>query len=394
MPLWPTLVTSVTEMPAAVAATRPSLVEYYDASTSTTGASKGQIALVVDANASPTATSMTIRYLSQELRGCTALRQTVDPAAFVHPATPVGGASPNTNNGIGQVTCFRYAGCSCCVLYNANGQQITCPIWTCPIDDDCGRLGSVASPCFRARQDCFSDPEYDVLGRLHSVTRCAELGTSSMVAEYDELGRLSVLTKSAGEDYDTSEVEWSVQRTFTVDLYDADDRVLQATLHPDEEESPDQTIQYTFNGSPGFDELARMSTVTRDGMSATCTYDAAGRLTQVLYGNGTRVVREYDDAARMTLIEHRGPSDQLLFSIQYVWNLNNTLASRTEYNATVSPAQTVVLSFEHDNRGAPDSGGSGLDAPTKYMISRTTRSFGQPAEKDGQRGAEADMLHL
>jgi RHS repeat-associated protein len=339
-------------MPAAVGGDPAvATVEYYDASSSTTGASKGQIALVVDANGVAHGYKYDkYGYLSQELEGLAQLsdRLSILPP-FVHPATPVGGASPNTNNGIGQVTCFRYAGCSCCVLYNANGQQITCPIWTCPIDDDCGRLGSVASPCFRARQDCFSDPEYDVLGRLHSITRCAELGTSSMAAEYDELGRLSVLTKSAGEDYDTSEVEWSVQRTFTVDLYDAEDRPLQVTLHPDL--SDDQTTEYTFNGSPGFDELGRLSTVTRDGMSATFTYDAAGRLTQVLYGNGTKVVREYDHADRMTLIEHRGPSDQVLFSIQYVWNLNNTLYSRTEYDATVSPAQTAVVSFQYDNRG-------------------------------------------
>ncbi|HOO18315.1 MAG TPA: hypothetical protein PLU99_14565, partial [Phycisphaerae bacterium] len=196
----------MTEMPAAVGGDPAvATVEYYDASSSTTGASKGQIALVVDANGVAHGYKYDkYGYLSQELEGLAQLsdRLSILPP-FVHPATPVGGASPNTNNGIGQVTCFRYAGCSCCVLYNANGQQITCPIWTCPIDDDCGRLGSVASPCFRARQDCFSDPEYDVLGRLHSITRCAELGTSSMAAEYDELGRLSVLTKSAGEDYDT-----------------------------------------------------------------------------------------------------------------------------------------------------------------------------------------------
>jgi hypothetical protein len=83
------------------------------------------------------------------------------------------------------------------------------------------------------------------------------------------------------------------------------------------------------------------------------------RLEQVDHTDGTNVkstvVRHYDDADRLEWIKHfslaadpNNPS--LLLWIKYVWNTDNTVATRTEIDYTVSPAMTAVVTFGYDGR--------------------------------------------
>jgi YD repeat-containing protein len=359
--LSPTLVHTVTE-PADGQGNGEAVttMEYYDHSDdyqNVDGASLGQLAWVVDANSVTHVYKYDVYgYLGQELEGLAQWpsRDIIIPS-MINPAGPWGGTCPefticnNTQNGVGQTTGGRHGSCTFLgVTYNCLGEGEICPEWECSTDSSgyCRRLGSTPAPQLEEIQECFSNPDYDVMGRLNSVTRCAQMGSwdaTSYETEYDALGRPSLITKTTAETDPDS--DWSVARTFTVDLYDPEGRALQITGQDD------QTIEYTFDDDPGYDQLGRPSTVTRGGLSATFTYDAASRLTEVDYGNNTKVVRGYDDANRLTSIEHRGTSNQVLFSIQYVWNLDNTLYSRTEYDATAfTPGVTSVVTFGYDNR--------------------------------------------
>ena len=54
-----------------------------------------------------------------------------------------------------------------------------------------------------------------------------------------------------------------------------------------------------------YDDLGRTQTVSRNGMSVIYYYDAAGRITDVDYGNGTSEQRSYADGNRLLWIKHK-----------------------------------------------------------------------------------------
>lgn len=66
-------------------------------------------------------------------------------------------------------------------------------------------------------------------------------------------------------------------------------------------------------------------------------YDDAGRMDWINYDNGTRIDYEYDDANRLTQIRHSSGGNDLLV-IDYVWTINDWIATRTETDYTVLPA--------------------------------------------------------
>ena len=53
---------------------------------------------------------------------------------------------------------------------------------------------------------------------------------------------------------------------------------------------------------------------------------------------------------RLEWIEHRDHKDAVLLRIEYVWNLDNTVDTRTEYDATGQTATQAVVTFWYDNR--------------------------------------------
>ena len=98
--------------------------------------------------------------------------------------------------------------------------------------------------------------------------------------------------------------------------------------------------------------VGRLATAQTGDMSATYSYDDAGRLTLVEYSNGggAKIVRAYDDADRLASIEQRGPDETVLLSVTYVWNPDNTLAQRTEADYTGATSHTAVVTFGYDLR--------------------------------------------
>ncbi|TWT45045.1 RHS Repeat protein [Phycisphaerae bacterium RAS1] len=86
-------------------------------------------------------------------------------------------------------------------------------------------------------------------------------------------------------------------------------------------------------------------------MCAAYFYDGAGRLERIENSNGTKTYfYEYDAAHRLLKLRHESAAAQVLSRIEYTWNLDNTVATRTEYDATVSPATTDVTTFTYDQR--------------------------------------------
>jgi hypothetical protein len=81
------------------------------------------------------------------------------------------------------------------------------------------------------------------------------------------------------------------------------------------------------------------------------TYDDAGRVTRIDYGNGAYETRTYDDANRMTKVQHYASGSTLLFEIEYAWTVNNWVDYRVERNYAVSPNTTTTVDFGYDHRG-------------------------------------------
>ena len=276
----------------------------------------------------------------------------------------------------GPVTVCIGNGCCGDKAYNALGLPMLCDIRCTGAGAPFTRLGSVPAPEVSPLIECFSNADYNIVGRLEYVRRCEPWSEASLYRaydpEYDDLGRVSSYTVQSGVGGDTP---WEIERTFEVLEYDANGRPLRV-------QGPDgQVTQYTASGVPGYDALGRPGTVTRSGMSATFTYDAASRLTQVDYANGTKIVRHYDDADRLDWIEHRGLLDVVLLSIDYDWNANNTLASRTEVDYTTQPTETVVVSFGYDNRDQLISESRVVNSTATYDIAYKYDQLGNRTEK-------------
>ncbi|MGE0481254.1 MAG: RHS repeat-associated core domain-containing protein [Phycisphaerae bacterium] len=59
---------------------------------------------------------------------------------------------------------------------------------------------------------------------------------------------------------------------------------------------------------------------------------------------------EYDEANRVEHIIHKDALNAVLYQCDYVWNLDNTLASRVETDNVVTPATVTTVAFGYDNR--------------------------------------------
>ena len=234
-----------------------------------------------------------------------------------------------------------------------------CWEWDWKKDRDGGhplvRLGRAATelPVFPQMWEIADTLEYDVVGRPTTVARSydrngGENSLRKFIWTYDDLRRPVSRTLSFGMEYYPP---WTVVRASTVDSYDPDGRPLQIT-------GPDgQVTAY------GYDQVGRSVSIIRAGTGSSVGvayhYDDAGRLAQVDHTDGSNVkstvVRHYDDADRLEWIKHfslaadpNNPS--LLLWIKYVWNTDNTVATRTEIDYTAVPATTAVVTFWYDGR--------------------------------------------
>ncbi|MFO0837648.1 MAG: RHS repeat-associated core domain-containing protein [Phycisphaerae bacterium] len=99
-----------------------------------------------------------------------------------------------------------------------------------------------------------------------------------------------------------------------------------------------------------YDQIGRLTSASRNGMSATNTYDDAHRLTQVVFASGAKIVRTYDDANRLTRIEHKSPTNVVLYQLDYVWNLDNTIYTRAETDNLTTPTIVTTVTFTYDAR--------------------------------------------
>ncbi|MGD8451367.1 MAG: RHS repeat-associated core domain-containing protein [Phycisphaerae bacterium] len=347
----PTLVTSVTEMadgqgnPAAV-----TTIQYYgnDPQGDPYPNAAGQVAVVIDANEVHHVFEYDDYGYAADWSEGLLDDARIWPPVLINPAFVCGAGSNATGWPTTRVVLDN--GCEGNAFHDANGSLRVC-LWTCPTrsgENEMSRILGVrpgGQPSMDVPVNCsIGTAEYDIVGRLENVdTSFCGTGAGclpephSIDPAYDDLGRqLSVAVSTYLPDDST------LERVFEVLEYDADGNPLSV-------EGPDgQTIVYTFGVQPGYDELGRPSTVTRGGMSATYIYDDAGRLERIEYGNDTKVVRHYDAADRLDWIEHRDDLDAVLLRVDYVWNLDNTLYSRTETDNVAS--ETAVVTFTYDNR--------------------------------------------
>jgi len=186
-------------------------------------------------------------------------------------------------------------------------------------------------------------PTYDAMGRLTGIgLYFAEEGpptwdfesVRSHLIEYNNLGWPTLAT--------TAIDPAQAARPTAVDQYDADGGPVLVTGPGGE------ATAHTYNEEPGYDLLGRPQKVMRADMSATLAYDGAGRITRIDYGNGAWVEATYDAANRLEHIYHKGPGELVLYQIDYVWRLDNTLDTRIEFDATTQ--ETATVEFEYDCR--------------------------------------------
>ncbi len=370
----PTLVTEFIEPPVLGGAQAVTMLEYYDESASN---ANGQLRLVTDANG--------VQHLYEYDRWgySEKLTEGLIPGAgcagTVYPVV----IGPTTNNPAGWPTHTDYkpAGCSSGITYDVNGNPTGTECWVCMMAGEGTwprRLGNPPSPHWDFLRQFLQSAQYDDSGRPTELEletpRWTDTGAVASerdyLLEYDNLGRPKNFTFRTNEH--AGDGSKDVTRTFTYwdpndpngPQYDEDGRVVRF-------QGPDgQHTEYRWLDNAqeklGYDKLGRPEKITRGSMSVTYTYDAAGRVTRVDYGNGTKIIRQYDNANRLEHIYHYGTGLVLLYQIDYVWRLDNTLDTRTEKDWTGQSVQIATIEFEYD---------------TRHRLTRETRTLaGEPPQ--------------
>ncbi len=239
------------------------------------------------------------------------------------------------------------SGGSC--TYNANGQNTGCGCLRMhpelPEGGAVPRYAGFPASCDRllgqieAGCNSFS---YDAAGRMLSADACvsvAETGETSnrqKTFSYDELDRLINLSTVSDEALGGSTANQPVERDFA---YMPDwvtgtfDRV-----------GPDGDLTQTLT-----DDAGRPSMIIRGVAIITIQYNAANQATVVSNSNGTETGYTYDEAMRLTTIEHRlsGGSPQTLLMLLYNYSPDGLIMQITE---TDDSGQVSTVTFGYDNR--------------------------------------------
>ena len=119
------------------------------------------------------------------------------------------------------------------------------------------------------------------------------------------------------------------------------------------------TGQYTRTGPDGVETFVQLDTANRvqsyrrgpandPVLTATYTYYDDDRVHTVSFGNGASIEYTYDDARRLTDIEHRNALDALVLGMSYEYYDNDLPSELEESNAF---GVTATVSFNYDTRG-------------------------------------------
>lgn len=237
----------------------------------------------------------------------------------------------SVKDALDNVTGFTYgiAGCPSCTgvdqltkLTDARNQQTT---WAY---DSLGRLASETDPLDKSTS--FS---YNATPNPASKTDANNATTSYT---YDSLQRLTAKTypgsSSESYTYDSrnnilTAVNGDISYTFTYDGanriktaidsrgyvinydYDANGNRTKLTLQPGT--ADERIIDYTY------DDASRLATLTANSNLFTYGYDLNNRRTSLVYPNQITATYSYDDAGRLTGIVHRRPDNSIVTSAAY-----------------------------------------------------------------------------
>lgn len=170
---------------------------------------------------------------------------------------------------------------------------------------------------------------YDNNGNLISMTDL----TGTTTYTYDELDRLTSSTDSFGK-----QVQYS---------YDIVGNRTSITFSPDST-NPARTVTYTYDKASRLDKIIDWAGRTWD-----YTVDGAGRITEVNYANGTKQLRTYDDAGRLSSLIYKNSSDANLMAYSYTRDGQGNPTEIAETGA-LEPVLNLPLkedySYDNDNR--------------------------------------------
>ena len=161
-----------------------------------------------------------------------------------------------------------------------------------------------------------------------------------------------------------------------------------------------------FIARPGGDPFA-FTTIT-----ASFTYDAAGRLRRVDHGNGTAVIRQYDAADRPTLIRHEDAGGNAMLELAYEYTPDGLVKRLTETDEVSEgqglgtggqtfPPLISQVDFEYDNRNrltreTREALNNVFDTdlgPAEYDLSYTYDAGGNRLSKTDHRSGVLTTYH-
>ncbi len=196
---------------------------------------------------------------------------------------------------------------------------------------------------------------YDNLGRLISQT---DRNNQTVTTSYTASGKLDAINypgHSVTLDYDSRDNLTTMTDPLgtTTNSFDSLNRLTGHTdpngfqVQYDYDEAGNLT-QLTYPGnktvSYSYDELNRVNQITIDwlGVTATPTYDNAGRLTGIAHFNGATTSYSYDNADRLTAIGHQANGQTL---VNYAYTLDKG-GNRTDVTTTNEPVLPTTLTSD------------------------------------------------
>ena len=225
---------------------------------------------------------------------------------------------------------------SVCHMRGSAAEDPTPPFWYPALPDNPvspGPIRAIEIP---------SDIDYTAMGRVLSMEIEADYDFQTHtsvwerehVATYDELGRMTSKTVTSNE------YGGYIDRGFDY--------------------APDWVAgQYTRTGPDGVETFVQLDTANRvqsyrrgpandPVLTATYTYYNDDRVHTVSFGNGASITYTYDDARRLTSIEHRDLLATLVMGLSYNYYANDLPSSRVESD---SNGPTATVAFTYDYRG-------------------------------------------
>lgn len=385
----PTLITKVIEMPDGVSGSLSNSngetnIEHYDSSMAN---ARGQLKLVVDAN------GVNHKFWYNEWGYQSATKE--GGILSMGPGDPVGGVDMNcgtdeagqTTNSVGDESC------TASTTYSADGAVVS-QLCVCSMGTQMpARYGNVPSPPWSAESQCLESAGYNLRQQALDLKRgCSiELSVTPVSSgfetqrrhefDYDAIGR-PVRTKHISDIDDTSPGTVNRESWFSY---------LKAGSLPEPAGVTVLTGPDGQSTTATYDDLGRPSIVqggSSGDMQSETHYDQAGRVDWVRRGilpNGSKTLCVYDEVNRVTEIRVESLASVIRYQTVYAWNLNNTVASRSEVDNFAGMSCTV--SFTYDNRDR-------LIGEMRVQGTTTVYDFDYGYDQLGNRTHKADSVAL